>query len=142
MVSVVSSTERPVGRAVGVVGTAYDTLISIAVETVFVIWDVTNSIGWRAVGIETVTAIVDRDAPATVITHVAVRAVAVLDTLGRALVSQAELPGQAGAGSRVVCAFAVIVNWPDTRGTLREEMKLVVEGERPLQSAHRLVVAL
>jgi len=112
------------------------TVVAIAVEASVMMWrgDVTGYVEALAVGVGAIAAL-DGFAPMAVVTEVSIRAMLVLQALGRApFVIYAGLPGFAVTGARYIGAVTFVHCGPYTRGTLGPLVKPVIKGECPLEA--------
>jgi len=112
----------------------------VTVEAVVVGRDVTCHIKTRALVVFRATFILD--APAAVVAMVAIRTVAVFNTLRRTFVIHTGLPWETIARPRGVSTVAIIVNGPDASGAFRPEVVLVVKGVCPLVSLLTLTLVV
>merc|ERR1719283_593869 len=113
------------------------TVVSIAVEASVMMWrgDVTGYVKDLAVGVGAITAL-DGFAPMAVVTEVSIRAMLILQALGRApFVIYAGLPWFAVTGARYIGAVSFVITGPYTSGTFWPMVKLFIEGQRPLHDA-------
>jgi len=115
-------------------------LCAVTVEAVVMGRDVTSSI--KTMTLVVVCAPRILDAPAEVVTMVAIRAVAVFNALRRTFVVHTGLPWVTIAGFRDVRTVASIVNGPDAGGAIGGAMELFVEGECPLVSLFTQALAV
>jgi len=135
---VVSATYRVFGLdADTVIRATWLTVVAIAVEASVMMWrgDVTGYVEALAVGVRAIAAL-DGFAPMAVVTEVSIRAMLVLQALGRApFVIYAGLPGFAVTGARYIGAVSFVITGPYTSGTIWPMVKLFIEGQCPLHDA-------
>merc|ERR1719430_2286161 len=108
----------------------------VTVEAVVVGRDVTSRVKTRTLVVLCAPRILD--APAAVVAMVAFGAVAVFSALRRTFVIHTGLPGETITRAWCIITVALIVNGPDTGGSLWPEVEFLIKGECPLVSLFAL----
>jgi hypothetical protein len=112
--------------------TSWLTILAITVEAVFMTRYITHCIEALTVGAVAVTSLVLHfNAPAAVITCVAIGAIFVLCALWGALAVDAGLPRETVTLWSYVCAVSCVICWPDTDWT-KGKLLCLIKAECPL----------